>query len=199
MARLTIVGQRPPTGNEVVALGCPVVERPPTGWDILRERLWISGLPNTTLVEGAIRTTHAGEWRLQSVRPIKTVGNSVIVEAESLGWVEAKQALYEANTNTAFLPEIGGTKLWGVWNGVTHVIIRTSFSKTPPSTYFVLGTPFETGLPATSPFLLQPLYNPVYGQYAVFRQEAFALKGQGDVSGGSLYMLREHIHARSYT
>jgi len=85
MSRILAIGTQPPTDREI-AIGCPMLEQPASGWDILREILW---LPHPFFIRrGQERDgpgPEGGRFIVQDIQPAGYKGGRPVVEVTSLG------------------------------------------------------------------------------------------------------------------
>lgn len=79
------IGRQPPE-TQAIVIGCPLLEQPATGWDVLRETLW---LPDPYFITcGSTRSgpqPQAGTFIVQDLRTVDWKGGRPIVEITSLG------------------------------------------------------------------------------------------------------------------
>jgi hypothetical protein len=85
MSFTRVIGTQPPTDREIV-VGCPHLEQPATGWDVLRETLW---LPHPYFIpRGSFRDPpgpEGGTFITQDQRILEWKAGRPMVELISLG------------------------------------------------------------------------------------------------------------------
>jgi len=97
----TILGNRPPVFGPVL-IGVPKLERPASGWDILKETLW---LPHYFwLNKGDVRDgpgPEGGTFIVQDINPVDWKAGRPIVEVISYGCAmqDGKEAKWESNAS----------------------------------------------------------------------------------------------------
>ena len=167
---MLLLGLTPPNAPErAIRIGCPLVEQPAQGWDILRETLWVPR--RNYLPKGTPRQPPEGAEGLFVVQDERTVeyrGGFPVIELISLGLADGKPAKWTASAAAAEdLSLINANYYsapWTIWRQSYPRVTKMWIAHQPPNVLdhvSVPSVPEQTfGLPATawelSPWVLSP-------------------------------------------
>lgn len=123
-ATTTILGNYP--DSTPIRIGCPQVEEPATGWDVLRETLWMPS--RNALPRGTVRLYDGGKYYVQDCKVIDYRGGFPVCEVTSMGWAnETKEAKWSATGNVA--EDLGLLNPEYIFIGSIITIWRQSFPR----------------------------------------------------------------------
>jgi hypothetical protein len=138
------IGLQPPTDHEI-RIGCPLLEQPSSGWDVLRETLW---LPHPFwLLRGSIRdgpTPEGGTFIAQDFRIMDWKGGRPIVEVTSLGIAAQDGKDYKIECSAGIAEDLTLASNPGyssVWRLSYPRVTKLWVSLTTPDIYDHVGVP----------------------------------------------------------
>lgn len=160
----TILGTYP--DSTPIRIGCPQVEEPAVGWDILRETLWMPS--RNALPRGTARSYDGGTFYVQDCKVIEYRAGFPVCEVTSYGWANAtKDAKWSATANVSedlalLNPEyiFIGSQIT-VWRWSFPRVIKSYLSATIPSIPAHIGVPMAPDL--TFGLAAQPWFISAFG------------------------------------
>lgn len=155
-AKTTILGNQPPTDSEIL-VGNPLLEMPATGWDVLREKLW---LPHPYWIKrGDLRDAPAPESGLFVVQDMRTLdwhAGRPLVEVFSLGIAQQDGKDYKIECSASLSEDlslasglylsptiwrIGYPRVTKLWVSLTtpSIFAHVGIASVPPDTFGIGG------------------------------------------------------------
>lgn len=154
-----VIGTQPPIDHEI-PLRCAEVEQPDTGWDTLREELW---LPHRFWIRrGQVREgpgPEGGAFIVQNIRPLRMLAGRPVVEVTSLGIATQDGKDYKLTcsgslsedlslASTAISPtiwRIGYPRVTKQWVSLTtpKIFDHVAVASVPPDTFGIGGGPWS--------------------------------------------------------
>lgn len=153
-ARTTIIGVQPPTDRAIV-IGNPKLEMPATGWDVLKEKLW---LPHAYFIRrGDVRDgppPESGYFIVQDFNTVEWRAGCPIVEVISLGIACQDGKDYKLECTHGITEDLGlaATTTTTIWRKSYSRVTKQWVSLTTPSVTAHVNVPSEPpdlfGLPS---------------------------------------------------
>lgn len=143
-APIVILGQPPPSDSEI-KVGYPMLEQPASGWDVLKETLW---LPHPYFIpRGSLRTgpgPEGGTFIAQDFRIQAWHAGCPLVEVTSLGIATVAGKDYRLEFNAGMSEDLtlaSNVSYASVWRLSYPKVTKLWVSLTTPNAYDHVGVP----------------------------------------------------------